>query len=80
MPAAPVRFLELRRSNCAPSGSPGIAAVRVADSEATSSVLSEGSVQVPVGDCPRWHSVELLPPLAAMEGQRLVAQVVVDAE
>ena len=80
MPAAPVRFLELRLSNCAPSGSPGIAAVRVADSEATSSVLSEGSVQVPVGDCPRWHSVELLPPLAAMEGQRLVAQVVVDAE
>ncbi len=80
MPAAPVRFLDLRLSNCARSGPSGTAAVRVTESGATSSVLSEGSVKVPVGDCPRWHSVELLPPLTATEGQRLVVQVVADVE
>ena len=80
MPAAPVRFLDLRLSNCARSGPSATAAVRVTESGATSSVLSEGSVKVPVGDCPRWHSVELLPPLTATEGQRLVVQVVADVE
>ena len=80
MPAAPVRFLDLRLSNCARSGPSATAAVRVTESGVTYSVLSEGSVKVPVGDCPRWHSVELLPPLTATEGQRLVVQVVADVE
>ena len=80
MPAAPVRFLDLRLSNCARSGPSATAAVRVTESGVTASVLSEGSVKVPVGDCPRWHSVELLPPLTATEGQRLVVQVVANVE
>ena len=80
MPAAPVRFLEFRLSNCAPSRAPGIAAVRVTRAGVSSSVLSTGSVRVPVGDCPRRHAIELLPPLTATEGQRLAAHVAADVE
>lgn len=75
MPATPVHRLRLLLSNCQSSGHPGTIAVRAAPTDTPDRILAEGSVQVPAGDCPRWHDVELLPPLTAAEGQRLALQV-----
>ena len=78
MPATPVQSLRLLLANCDPGGRSGTVAVRVT-SPATSDVIrSEGSVEVPVGDCPRWKDIELLPPLTAAEGQPLAMEVIAD--
>lgn len=75
MPATPVHRLRLLLSNCQSSGHAGTIAVRAAPTDMPDRILAEGSVQVPAGDCPRWHDVELLPPLTATEGQLLALQV-----
>ena len=78
MPATPVQSIRLLLANCEPGGGSGTIAVRVTDLGTSNRVLSEGSVEVPVGDCPRWRDIELLPPLTATEGQLLAVQVVAD--
>lgn len=80
MPAAPVGSFRLLLANCDRRGSSAIAAVRVTRMETSARPISEGSVVVPVGDCPRWRNVELFPPLAEAEGQRLAVQVAANVE
>ncbi len=80
MPATPVQSLGLLLFNCEWAGHGGAVSVRVTPLDTPDRTLAEGSIEVPVGDCPRWKTVELLPPLTAAEGQRLAAQVAVDVE
>ena len=80
MPATPVQSFRLQLFNCGRSGRAGTIAVRVSNLETPDHVRSEGSVEVPAGDCPRWRDIELLPPLAAAEGQLLALQAVADSE
>ena len=80
MPATPVQSVGLLLSNCQPTGRSGTIAVRVTPLEAPDRILAEGSVGVPVGDCPRWKDIELLPPLTAAEGRQLALQVAADVE
>ncbi len=80
MPATPVQSLRLLLANCGLGGRSGTVAVRVATLETPDRIHSEGSVAVPVGDCPRWKDIELLPPLTAAEGQVLALQVAADVE
>lgn len=80
MPATPVQSIRLMLANCEPGGGFGTIAVRVTDLGASNAVLSEGSVEVPTGDCPRWRDVELLPPLTAAESRLLSVQVAADIE
>ena len=79
MPATPVQSTRLLLSNC-DQGGPGTVAVRVAPLETPDRTQSEGSVEVPTGDCPRWKDIALLPPLTAPEGRLLALQVVADVE
>ena len=78
MPATPVQSLGLLLLNCEPGGHGGAIAVRVTPLDTPDSPLAEGSIAVPVGDCPRWKDVELLPSLSAAEGQQVALQVVAD--
>ena len=80
MPATPVQSLRLLPANCEPGGRSGTVAVRVTPLETPDRILAEGSVEVPVGDCPRWRDIELLPPVTAAEGEALALQVVADVE
>ncbi|MCY3914075.1 MAG: hypothetical protein OXG43_12655 [Chloroflexi bacterium] len=78
MPATPVQSLELLLFNCEWDGHGGAITVRVAPLDTLDRTLAEGSIEVPVGDCPRWKMIELQPPLTAAEGQPLAAQVAAD--
>lgn len=78
MPATPVQSLGLLLFNCERAGHGGAATVRVTPFDAPNRTLAEGSIEVPVGDCPRWKMIELHPPLIAAEGQPLAAQVAAD--
>lgn len=78
MPATPVQSLGLLLFNCEWAGHGGAVTVRVTPLDAPDRTLAEGSSEVPVGDCPRWKTIELHPPLAAAEGQPLAAQVAAD--
>ena len=80
MPATPVQSLTLLLANCDPGGRSGIVGVRVVKLGTETPVLAEGSVEVPVGDCPRWKDVDLLPPLTEPEGQRLAVWVIANNE
>lgn len=75
MPAVPVQSLRLLLSNCNTGGRAAPVAVRVTTVDAPDRVLSQGSVEIPAGDCPRWRDVALLPPLTATEGLPLALQV-----
>ncbi len=78
MPATPVQSLGLLLFNCEWAGHGGAVTVRVTPLDAPDRTLAEGSIEVPVGDCPRWKMIELQPPLSAAEGQPLAAQVAAD--
>ena len=80
MPAAPVQSLGLLLFNCEWDGHGGAVTVRVSPLGTPDRILAEGSIEVPVGDCPRWKSIELLPPLTAAAGQPLAAQVAADVK
>ena len=80
MPAAPVGSLRLRLANCDLEVGSAVASVRVTRMGTLAPILSEGSLVVPAGDCPRWRDVELFPPFAEAEGQRLAVQVIADVE
>ena len=80
MPATPLQSVGLLLSNCESGGRSGTIAVRVAPLEAPDRILAEGSVEVPVGDCPRWKNIALLPPLTAAEGRQLALQAAADVE
>ncbi|MCY3782815.1 MAG: hypothetical protein OXG79_03405 [Chloroflexi bacterium] len=78
MPATPVQSLGLLLFNCEWEGHGGAVTVRVTPLDTPDRTLAEGSIEVPVGDCPRWKMIELQPPLTAGEGQPLAAQVAAD--
>ncbi len=80
MPATPVQSLRLLLSNCDPSGRAAMAAVRVTPLGAPDVTLAQGSVEVPVRDCPRWRDIELLPPITAEESQSLALHVAAHVE
>ncbi|MYD95237.1 MAG: hypothetical protein F4Y02_16475 [Chloroflexi bacterium] len=80
MPATPVHSVWLPLANCDLSGDSGTVAVRFTALDAPERILSQGSVQVLPGDCPRWRDIELLPPLTAADGRHLALQVVADIE
>ena len=80
MPATPVQSIRLLPMNCGTESGPGTVAVRVTDPGMSNRIRSEGSVEIPVGDCPRWRDIEMLPPITAAEGELLDVQVVADIE
>ncbi len=78
MPATPLHSLRLRLANCDLRGQAATVGVRLTPLGMSDRILSQGSVEIPVGDCPRWRDVELLPPAAAAEGETMAIHVVAD--
>ena len=80
MPADPVGRIDLQLVQHDPNGRAGVAAVRISDLESPERILAVGSVEVPTGDGVEWRSIDLLPPVAEPEGQRLAVSVIADIE
>lgn len=80
MPAAPIHSLRLYLSNCGSGDRWGTVAVRVASPRDPSLTRSDGSVDIPPSDCPRWRDVRLLPPITAAQDQPLAFHVLADIE
>ena len=80
MPGTPIQSLRLSLGNCNSNDRLVAAAVRVTRLGSPDRGLAEGSVAVPVRDCPRWKDIELLPPVTVAEGQSLGVQIIADTE
>ena len=86
LPAPPAR-IDLRVANRDPQGRSGIMLWRVlrqAQDERHGEpveprILREGRMEVPAGERPKWLSIDF-PPLAYIEGQRLMMQLAADVE
>ncbi len=78
MPADPVGRIDLQLAHHDPNGRAGTAAIRITEPANPERTLAVGSVEVPVGDRPRWRSIDLLPPLAEAHDQQLQIWVIAD--